>query len=41
MGFSVLMRRFGRVDSFGQPYMKTLEISSGGVERVKGTGISI
>jgi hypothetical protein len=26
MGYSILMRRFGRVDSFGQPCMKTLEI---------------
>jgi hypothetical protein len=41
IGYSVLMRRFGRVDSFGQPCMKTLEISSGGVEHIRGTGISI
>jgi hypothetical protein len=41
MGYSVLMRRFGRVNSFGQPCMKTLEISSGGVEHVRGMGISI
>jgi hypothetical protein len=41
MGYSVLMRRFGRVYSFGQPCMKTLEISSGAVERVRGMGISI
>jgi hypothetical protein len=41
MGYSILMRRFGRVDSFGQPCMKILRISSGDVERVRGTGISI
>jgi hypothetical protein len=41
MGYSVLIQRFGRVDSFGQPCMKTLEISSEGVEHVRGMGISI
>jgi hypothetical protein len=41
MGYSVLMQRFGRVHSFGQPCTKTLDILSGGVEHVRGTGISI
>jgi hypothetical protein len=36
-----LMRRFGKVDSFGQPCMKTRMISSRDVERVRGTIISI
>ena len=34
-------RRFGKVDSFGQPCMKTQSILSIDVERVRGTGISI
>jgi hypothetical protein len=41
MGYSILIRRFGRVDSFSQPCMKTLEISSEGVECVRCMGISI
>jgi hypothetical protein len=40
-GVSILMRRFSRVDSFGQPYMKTLEISSDDAEHVRGIGILI
>jgi hypothetical protein len=39
MGYSALMQRFGRVDSFGQPCMKTQKISLGDVKRVRGTGI--
>jgi hypothetical protein len=41
MEHSALMQRFGIVDSFGQPCMKTRRTSSGDVERVRGTGISI
>ena len=41
MVHSTLIQRSGKVDFFGQPYMKTRKTSSGGVERVKGTGISI
>jgi hypothetical protein len=39
MGYSILMQRFGRVDSFGQQFMKTQKISSGDVEHVRGTRI--
>jgi hypothetical protein len=39
MGYSVLMQRFGRVDFFGQPFMKTQKISLGDVEHVRGMGI--
>jgi hypothetical protein len=38
-GDSAFMQRFGRVDSIDQPCMKTQKISSGDVERVRGTGI--
>ena len=41
MGHFAHMRRFGRVDSFGQPCMKIWRTLSGDVERVRGTGISI
>ena len=41
MGHSALIRRFSKVDSFSQPCMKTRRTSSGDVERVRGTGISI
>jgi hypothetical protein len=36
-----LMQRSDKVDSFGQPCMKTWRISSRGVERVRGTETSI
>jgi hypothetical protein len=39
MGYFALMQRFGRVDSIGQPCMKTQKISSGDVEHVRSTGI--
>jgi hypothetical protein len=35
MGYSALVQRFGRVDSFGQPCMKTQKISSRDVEHVR------
>ena len=41
MVHSAPIRRSGKVDSFGQPCMKTRRTSSGGVERVRGTGILI
>ena len=41
MVHSALIQRSGKVDSFGQPCMKTWKTSSGGVEHVKGMGISI
>ena len=41
MGHSALMQRSGKVDSFGQPCMKTRRTSSGDVERVRGMGTSI
>jgi hypothetical protein len=41
MGHFALMQRFSRVNSFGQPCMKTQRISSGDVEHVRGMGISI
>jgi hypothetical protein len=41
MVHSTLMQRSSKVDSFGQPYMKTRRILSGDVERVRGTIISI
>ena len=36
-----LIQRFGKVDSFGQPCMKTRKTSSEGVEHVRGMGILI
>ena len=36
-----LIQRSGKVDSFSQPYMKTRKTSSGDVEHVRGTRISI
>ena len=41
MVHSTLMQRSSKVDSFGQPYMKTGKTSSGGMERVKGMRTSI
>ena len=41
MGHSALIQRFGKVDSFGQPYMKIQRTLSGDVEHVRGMGISI
>ena len=41
MVHSALIRRSGKVYSFGQPRMKTQKTSSGGVEHVRGTGMSI
>jgi hypothetical protein len=41
MVYSTLMRRSSKVDSFGQPCMKTQRISSRDIERVRGTRISI
>jgi hypothetical protein len=41
MVHSTLMQRSSKVDSFGQPYMKTRRILSKDVERVRGTVISI
>ena len=41
MVHSALIRRSGKVDSFGQPCMKIRRTSSGDVEHVRGTGISI
>ena len=41
MVHSILIRRSGKVDSFGQPCMKTRGILFKGVERVRGTGTSI
>ena len=41
MVHSVLIQRSSKVDSFGQPYMKTGKTSSGGMERVKGMRTSI
>jgi hypothetical protein len=39
MGYSALMQKFGRVDSIGQPCIKTQKISSGDMEHVRSTGI--
>jgi hypothetical protein len=41
IGHYEIMQRFGRVDSFGQPCIKTRRILSGDVDRVRGTGILI
>ena len=41
MVHSALIRRSSKVDSFGQPCMKTRRTSSGDVEHFRGTGISI
>jgi hypothetical protein len=41
MAHSTLTRRSDKVDSFGQPCMKTRKISFIDVERVRGTAISI
>ena len=41
MAHSALIQRSGKVDSFGQPCMKTWRTSSGDVEHVRGIGISI
>ena len=41
MAHSALMRRSGKVDSFGQPCMKIRRTSSRVVERVRGKGTSI
>jgi len=41
MEFSVLMQKFGRVVSSGQPCMKTPKILSEDVGHVKGTEISL
>ena len=41
MVHSAHIRRTGKVDYFGQPCMKIQRTSSGGVEHVRGTGISI
>ena len=41
MVHSALIRRSSKVDSFGQPCMKTQRTSSRDVERVRGTRISI
>jgi hypothetical protein len=38
-GYSALMQRFSRVDSIGQPCMKTQKISSRDMEYVRSTGI--
>jgi hypothetical protein len=39
MGYFRLMQRFDRVDSIGQPCIKTQKISSGDVEHVRSTRI--
>jgi hypothetical protein len=41
MGYSTVMQRFGRVDSFGQPCMMTPKTSSEDVKHVRGMEISI
>jgi hypothetical protein len=41
MGHSALMLRFGKVDSSGQPSMKTQRTSSGDVMLVRGIGTSM
>ena len=41
MVHSALIQRSGKLDSFGQPSMKTRRTSSRDVERVRGTGILI
>jgi hypothetical protein len=41
MGYSALMQRFSRVNSFGQPCMMTPKTSSEDVKHVRGTKISI
>ena len=41
MGHSAPIQRSSKVDSFGQPCMKTRKTSSGDMERVRGMGISI
>ena len=41
MGHSALIQRSGKVDSFGQPCMKTRGTSSRGVDRVKGTVLTV
>jgi hypothetical protein len=41
MEHSALIRRSGKVDSFGQPCMKTQRTSSEDVKHVKGMGISV
>jgi hypothetical protein len=41
IGYSAHMQRFGSVDSFSRQCMKTQEILSEGVDRVRGTVISI
>ena len=41
MVHSAVIRRSGKVDSFGQPCMKIQRTSSEGVEHVRGMGISI
>jgi hypothetical protein len=38
MGHSALMQKSSNVDFSGQPYMKTLKISFGDVEHVRGMG---